>query len=298
MDKEKMRKLKSNIYIVSILVCIVYIVFPIAMGWYATWCHPVAVGDAPNGFDNVTITTSDGIQLAAWYTPAKNEVVIILLHGSTDSRNGIRDYAEMLTDNGFGVLAFDLRGHGESEGDGNAFGWNGTLDVGAALAFLKTQPGVTSIGGLGVSLGGEVLMGAASTYPELKAIISDGGTSRSIADFLVLPSRRNLLRSWTTRLTYAAVGFFSGDTPPVKLLDAIANTDAQFLLIAAGDIKKEIDYNTCFQDAANGRAALWVASNVGHTGAFKRYPEEYEEHVISFFKVSLLGGEQELSHEN
>ena len=290
MQKLKKRKWRFLIFLLLILIFIVYIVFPIAMGWYATWRSPATVGEAPEGFDNLEIIASDGVKLAAWYAPPENGAVIVLLHGAGGSRESIRGYAKMIKDNGFGVLAFDLRGHGESGGSGNRYGWEGTRDVGAALDFLKKQIDVKAVGGLGISVGGEILLGAASTYPEMKAIVSDGATYRSIDDYLILPSRRNLIRSWTTRVMYVSVDLFSGGTPPVRLLDSITEAqNTKFFLIAAGDVDKEIEYNTCFRDAAGQEAELWVAPKVEHIGAYNRYPEEYEEHVISFYHALLLG---------
>ena len=112
--------------------------------------------------------------LAGWYKPPLNGAVIILIHGAGGSREGMRPYAAMLARHGYGVLALDLRGHGASTGRTNRFGWQGTQDVGAAVAFLQARDEVKAIGGLGSSLGGEVLLGAASKYPALKAIAADG----------------------------------------------------------------------------------------------------------------------------
>ncbi len=257
MQKSKIHKLRYLFFLVLFGVGIVYIAFPIAAGWYATWRHPMKIEQTPEGFNDIELTTSDGIKLAAWYAPPENGAVILLLHGSTSSRNSIDNYAKMLSDNGFGVLAFDLRGHGDSGGKGNAYGWSGLLDVGAAMDYLKNQADVKLVGGLGLSLGGEILLGAASTYPEIKAIISDGATYRSIDDYLILPSRRNLIRSWTTRLMYASVQVFSGETPPIRMMDSMKEArDTNFFLIAAGDVDKEIEYNTCYLDAVGERAEL------------------------------------------
>jgi pimeloyl-ACP methyl ester carboxylesterase len=58
------------------------------------------------------------------------------------------------------VLLVDNRGHGASEGDPNAFGWDHETDVNAALDYLTTRADVDAdrIGGLGLSVGGETLL--------------------------------------------------------------------------------------------------------------------------------------------
>ena len=44
-------------------------------------------------------------------------------------RSGPQAHARMLARHGYGVLLFDLRGDGESQGDPNGFGWDSDRDV-------------------------------------------------------------------------------------------------------------------------------------------------------------------------
>lgn len=88
---------------------------------------------------------------------------------------------------------------------------------------------------------------------------------------------------------YAAAGLFSGDRPPATMLASIGESrETRMLLIVAGSEEDEIEYNRRFAEAAGGRAGLWIAPGVSHTGAFKRYPAEYEERVAGFFRDSLI----------
>jgi X-Pro dipeptidyl-peptidase (S15 family) len=67
----------------------------------------------------------------------------------------------MLVRHGYGVLLFDRRGEGESEGDWNVFGWQGERDLYAAAGFLRSRDDVDPerIGGIGRSVGGEMHCG-------------------------------------------------------------------------------------------------------------------------------------------
>lgn len=112
------RILRIVLKIVGILVLLVYVAVPVGFGIYATRRFAHEVGEPPERFEEVSLRTEDGVDLAAWYTPPENGAAIVLVHGATSSREAIRGYAEMLKQNGYGVLAFDLRGHGESGGDG------------------------------------------------------------------------------------------------------------------------------------------------------------------------------------
>jgi pimeloyl-ACP methyl ester carboxylesterase len=266
----------------------VYVALPVAFGIAAVFPVREAVGAPPEGFEEVSFTTADGILLAAWYAPPANGAGILLLHGAGDSRETVRSYADLLVRNGYGVLAPDLRGHGESGGATNRFGWQGTRDVGAAVRYLEEQDGVESIGGMGLSLGGEVLLGAAADYPQITAIVADGATHRSAAEMHALASERTLYRSFTAQVMYATVQAATGTEPPKPLLDSMIEAESTgFLLIAGGNEPAEIAYTERFAEALDGRATLWIAPDAGHTGAFARHPGEYERKVIDFFDASF-----------
>jgi pimeloyl-ACP methyl ester carboxylesterase len=236
------------------------------------------------------LLTKDGVSLAAWYAPAQNEAAILLIHGATGSRENIKAYATFLAENGYGVLAFDLRGHGESGGDGvNAYGWDGTKDVGAAVEYLKQRENVKRIGGLGISLGAEILLGASSTYKDMEAIVSDGASHRSLKDYLLIPSKNKIMRSFTTRLMYISAELSGGVEPPLTMAEAISQAySTKFLFVAAGGVEKEKEYNNKFSEITNGRSEVWVADGAMHTKAFHDYPDGYKSRILDFYNKSLL----------
>ncbi len=91
------------------------------------------------------------------------------------------------------------------------------------------------------------------------------------------------------RLMYAATGVFTGDATPVPIVDSIADApDVSLLLIASGRDPDEVAYNTRFAAVAGDRAQLWVAPDVGHTGALSGHPEEYTRRIPNFFRSALL----------
>ncbi len=283
------RALRLVALVVVALVAIVFVAFPLGLAAYASMPHTREVGAPPSGFEEIGLVAADGVPLAAWYFPPRNGAAIVLLHGATGSREDVRAHATLLRDAGYGVLALDLRGHGESGGGGNAYGWEGTRDVQAAVAYLKDQDGVRAIGGLGLSLGGEVLLGALNATPALGAVVSEGATHRSTAEYLALPDRDDLARSWMPRVLYAATGVFTGDAPPVPIVDSVAAApDVRLLLIASGTKPDEVEYNTHYAAVAGSRAALWVVPDVEHTGALAGHPDEYGERVTALFRSALI----------
>ena len=288
------RALRWLIILVVVAVVLLYIVLPVGIGVAATFPAKESVGPPPDGFEEIALKTDDGVTLAGWYTPPANGAAIVLLHGAGGSREAVRPYAALLARHGYGVLALDLRGHGQSGGWTNRFGWQGTADVGAAVKYLQARAEVKQIGGLGLSMGGEALLGAASDYPALRAIVADGATRRDLAEMLALPMEQPLYRNFTARVTFAAVQILSGDRPPNKpLLDSMVEAQStRFLLIAGGANALEVAFNELFAAAVGARASLWVAPGASHIGAFGMYGEEYERRVIAFLDETLLGHSQ------
>ncbi len=77
-----------------------------------------AVHDADLGARKrpVTLRTADGLRLRGWYVPSRNGAAVALLHGTGGNRTGVAAHARLLARRGYGVLLFDLRGHGASDG--------------------------------------------------------------------------------------------------------------------------------------------------------------------------------------
>lgn len=277
-----------------VVIVALYVLLPIGVGIAVVLPMKDSVGDPPQGFEEVTLTTGDDVTLAGWYAPPPADpaeggapvsgAVIILIHGAGGSRESMRKQAAMLLEHGYGVLAIDLRGHGESDGRTNRLGWQGTRDVGAAVSFLSGRDEVTAIGALGSSLGGEVALGAASTYPQITAIAADGATRRTLDEQLALSSERPLVRNYVSRVMFATVRVLSGEKPPKPLLDSMIEAEStRFFLIAGGANNQEVKYNELFVEKVGERATLWVAPGAKHTGAYGRFPEEYEQRVLAFF---------------
>lgn len=283
------RILRWGIILVVVLLIADFVLLPLGAAIYAAWPYGQGVGDPPAGFTAVDVPASDGTRLSAWYAPSQNGAAIILLPGSGGTREKLRDRAEMLAAQGFGALALDPRGAGESDGQTNRFGWAGTSDVGGAIAYLSAQPGVDAIGGWGISMGAEVLLGAIGEYPQLAAVIADGATNRSYEEKFDLESAGGPLVEFQAWMTTQFVKLLTGDEPPTPMLNSIrANDTTRLLLIAAEDTDDEIDYNELFAEAAGERAELWIVPDVGHTGGWGRYRDEYTGRVVDFFTATLL----------
>src|SRR6185436_5545165 len=130
----------------------------------------------PPGADyaDVRFKASDGLELAGWYRPSQNGAAVVVVHGGSSYRKGSIAHASMLARHGYGVLLYDARGRGESEGMENNYGWDWGKDIAGALDFLKRREDVDRdrIGALGLSTGADALIGVAAERDDVKAIVA------------------------------------------------------------------------------------------------------------------------------
>ena len=111
---------------------------------------------SPPATQRVTLHTDDGVNLVAtWYEPTGRPApAVVLVHMLQKSRRDWDQLATRMAGEGIGVLAVDLRGHGESQGSAQDHAGM-VQDVRAARRFAASRPEVTpgKIGIAGASFG-------------------------------------------------------------------------------------------------------------------------------------------------
>jgi hypothetical protein len=291
-DSRRRRYLRRSLIAVGTVAAVYVVLAPFYVSYVFT--H-VARGYVPEpelgaAYEEVSFRTSDGLELRGWYIPSRNRAAVIAFPG----RRGPQRPARMLARHGYGVLLFDRRGEGESEGDPNVFGWQGERDVHAAVAFLQSRPDVDPerIGGIGLSVGGEMMIEAAAESDGLRAVVSEGAGIRSLREALAIPETGARL---TSALAFGvltpAVALFSNDLPPPSLEDLAPRIAPRpvFFVYADPGQGGESELNETFYEAAREPKLIWQVPGSGHTGGIEAQPDEYERRVVGFFDDALLG---------
>lgn len=273
---------------VGTLLALVFVLLPISVGIVMAHKYREPIGPPPGpDYREVTFESSDGLRLSGWYTPSRNRAAVVLVAGARGDRLKSVEHAELLAAHGYGVLLYDARGTGLSEGTPNGYGWNWDRDVEGALAFLRAQPDVDAgrIGGLGLSTGADVLIEVAAERDGLSAVVSDGATLRSLAD---IPSDKPLEVA-TMAPVLMTVRLLSGSSPGAPLRELVADVaPTPLLLIAAGSLAGEREVNAIYAAAAQEPVELWDLPEARHTAAIRDVPDDYEQRVIGHFDSALL----------
>lgn len=273
------------------------VVFPVVLGTVQTHrLRHTPAGAVPAGYRAVHFVASDGVQLSGWYHPTRNGAAVLLVPSASGTRDSVRAHAHLLVRHGYGVLAYDARGSGASDGGRNAYGWGWRADVTGGVRFLSTRRHVQpeGIGAIGLSTGADVLIETAATLvpgeSTLSATVMDGATARSSGDLAPLEhSPTDMLGDLPLRLTFGVISLLSG-TSPGEPLRHLAGENRRhrtpILLIAAGSIPQEIPLSRRYAKAAH--APLWTLPGIAHTRGIHD-AAGYEDRVVGFLDHALLG---------
>jgi uncharacterized protein len=270
------------------LVIALFVLAPFTISYVLTHMARAHVPTADLGarYENVEFTTSDGLHLRGWYIPSRNGAAVISFPGRADSQKR----AKMLARHGYGVLLFDRRGEGESDGDPNILGWHGERDIHAAVTYLQSRADVDPdrIGGIGLSVGGEMMIEAAAESADLKAIVSEGGSTRSIRDEFANPGTE-WPRAYFTSMLTASTALMTDNLPPADLLSLVPKiSGAVFFVYGENGQPEERPANTAFYAAAQGSKELWEVPESTHMNGIDAQPQQYERRIVSFFDRTLL----------
>ena len=108
-------------------------------------------------YEEVALVASDGVRLNGWYLPlADARGTVLFCHGNAGNISNLLGVAEDAHRLGLGILLFDYRGYGQSEGTPSEEGTH--RDAEAAWNYLVQEAGLApdQIAIIGRSLGGPI----------------------------------------------------------------------------------------------------------------------------------------------
>jgi pimeloyl-ACP methyl ester carboxylesterase len=257
------------------------IVFAVAAPFLVTLSqlHPqriacaVTPADLGIPFEEVRITSTDGLTLAAWYLPGKegsDRPAVLIAHGVGANKQNFLPVAQQIHDWGYPVLMLDFRAHGDSDGFLSTLGEREADDVKAALDWLTERHPDWPIIGVGYSMGAAAMVEASAREGRCDAYLLDSTFARlensarhTMASYYI-PAP--LIGPWwhTTRLwgwTLCGV-----DLQSIRPEENIAALSDLPLLLVHGENDKTTSYldSLRLQELTGNRAQVCVIEGAGH----------------------------------
>jgi pimeloyl-ACP methyl ester carboxylesterase len=242
---------------------------------------PAALGAT---FENVTFASIDGNQLSGWYLPSKERgVTIIMTHGLFRSRYEMLERGVALWREGYGVLLYDLRRHGQSRAEFSSIGYNERHDVEAAIQFMRTRAPSDKIVLMGVSMGAAATLLAAAETKGLLAVVSESSflsfsdTVRhhvKLAGLPAFPFATLLTRFTAWRLNFKPADF--------DVLQAVKKIKCPILFIggtADRRMPNESVLEPLYAAASNPLKRKFIVEGAQHGHAYDRDDEAQAEYV-------------------
>jgi fermentation-respiration switch protein FrsA (DUF1100 family) len=244
-------------------------------------------------FEEIGVTTADGLRLAGWFIPSSGRALVIVVHGYKDHRGSVLGVAHILRRHGYAVLVTSLRGHDRSDGETISFGAREMQDLTAWYAYARARPDVDPelIGIFGVSMGATLAIQFASENPGIKALVADCAFSSvedtvetSVEFFTGLPPFpfASLILFWMER----ELGVDSDTIDAKRWIPSISPRPV-FLLQGGADIVVSPESGERLYQAAREPKELWFEPELGHAEFLKKRPREFELKVSEFFKKHL-----------
>jgi len=296
--------LKTALIVVGGLVLVLFI----GLAWYTRGeahkmvIHPMETREMPGEtpadyglpFEEVAVTTADGLQLVGWYIAGENGAAVIAQHGYKGTRANLLYTAQVLHEHGYGVLLSTFRTHDASEGERITLGKEEMQDFDAWYQFLLEREDVdpARIAIFGESYGGTLATKYATQNPEIRALIlhSALATFTDSVDKVVYHYTGLPPFPFSPMMMFWAGQEIDLDVSTVDATVWIRDVHCPVFVLQGGqDDHISIDSGQKLYDAANEPKEYWFEPGAAHHGLDENpYKEEFEERVIAFYDQHLL----------
>jgi dipeptidyl aminopeptidase/acylaminoacyl peptidase len=227
-------------------------------------------------------------ELYGVYAEPTNGACVVLAHGSMSDHTSLLPEAAFLHRAGFGVLALDFPGHGQSDGV-ITWGEHERAALAAAFDFASSQPHVdaTRLGVFGFSMGAYITAQFAASDTRARATVIAAAPPDAREHTLYEYRRWSILTQWPALLALHVSGMKLDEQVPRQVIGRIAPRQ---LLLVAGDADEQVPLWMARQllEAAGEPKRLLVVPGAGHGGYTEAAPSLYPEAVVGFFQRGLL----------
>ncbi len=258
--------------------------------------------------EDVSFRSSDGLLLKGWWFPSAGVVrggppgpgpkkAVVFVHGRGQNRIASSFHpdkiAPLFLARGWDVLLFDLRGHGESEGERYSLGQYEPRDIVAAIDFTAQKAAVDRhrVAVIGESLGAGSAIMTVGLDPTIGPVVTDSAYADAYTVVSEVGTNYTGLPSWfTPGVVLAGKLFFGLDVASVKPAEVVrAHPERAWLFIQCVDDKTVYAHHgrDLKVASANPDTDLWMVDGCDHVKAFTEHPTEWTQHVFAFLDREL-----------
>jgi pimeloyl-ACP methyl ester carboxylesterase len=243
-------------------------------------------------YENISFTSrDDAVTLKGWFFPGDNRAAVIIVNGGFENRvddnSDTLGIAAALVKKGYGVLLFDLRGRGESEGKGRSLS-NIDRDLGGAVDYLggrEYAPENVFILGFCSGAASACIFAAQN---DIGAVILDG-CFIDVPTMVTREAATYHIPSWLVRLFTPGLSFMSRllySYREVDPIDVVGNIKCPVFFIHEeyDDFITWDETQQLYRASHNPANRIWQVAGALHSQSFRTSPEEYIAKVDDFLK--------------
>ena len=287
----------------SLIAIGILIVLYITMSWFVVdqslVAKPKDITEYPSDYnldyESMSFSPANdlSITLRGWWIPQQSaKSTIIWVHGLDSARDGNVEFLSSVHKEGYSLLAFDLRGHGESDKVAMGAGQHEQQDILGAIQWVKQQAPSTKIGLIGISLGGAIVI-LSGDNPNVTAIVADSSFA-SIPELIEEEvASRTSMPAWGAGILKpgiiaAAKWFRNVDILAVNPAREISKITYPVALIHCKESER-VPFTHAEQILANapsGSPTLFL-DDCDHAQGWEKHQERYNAFVFSYLKQRL-----------
>lgn len=247
-------------------------------------------------YREINILSRSGGAYRGYFIPGDNGATIIVPPPLSADRTGMLGEVSLLAGHGYSLVLYDSRiCSGKSF---TSMGYVEADDVGDVLAYLKQNndnvhidPGRIALHGF--SSAGAASIMAAARYPEIRAVLAEGGYD-DMNEQMGIRNAQTLIERlllFGAQVTYRVVTGI--DSAALSPLNAISKIPPRPIFLVYGS--KEVSLDGAREELAAAKAAdpsadarLWIVPGSGHGGYIGAAAADYERYVVAFYDCTLL----------
>jgi len=231
--------------------------------------HPYrrsTVGQPPDRCDTA-LFDGVGVRLKGWRCRGAGDhrATLVYLHGIADNRGSAAGIVQRFVPRGFDVIAYDSRGHGESDGEACTYGFYEKQDLRRVVDTIDAGPVVL----MGTSLGAAVALQEAADDRRVAAVVA----AETFSDLRTVAIERApfFFTPDTIRRAFQLAESEGRFTVESVSPEASARTIEAPVLIIHGSIDRDTppDHSRRVFEALRGPKQLILVPNAGHNQSLR-----------------------------